>query len=197
MTEAEWVACTDPQKMLGHLKAKKVNRSRCGRRKLRLFACACVRGIVRLLSERGRVWLGQGERYAGGCLTRDERRLFASQPLYEGVEGPNPESVMSEWWAAREAELAAWFTLRPNVMSAAEGAARSAAHALEIETLDDHRRVREAERKQQVALLRDIFGNPFRPVALDSGWLTPGVVELARTIYEDRAFERVPDLADA
>jgi hypothetical protein len=46
-------------------------------------------------------------------------------------------------------------------------------------------------------LLRDIFGNPFRRVAVDPAWLTPGVVELARTIYEGRAFERMPELADA
>jgi hypothetical protein len=49
----------------------------------------------------------------------------------------------------------------------------------------------------QCALLRCIFGNPFRPAAVDSAWLTPGVVELARAIYDDRAFERMPILADA
>ncbi len=49
-------------------------------------------------------------------------------------------------------------------------------------------------------LLRDIFGNPFRPIAVNPSWLTwsgGSVVKLAETIYHDRVFERVPILADA
>jgi hypothetical protein len=46
-------------------------------------------------------------------------------------------------------------------------------------------------------LLRCIFGNPFRPVTVDPEWLTSTVVALARGIYEERAFGRLPILADA
>lgn len=47
-------------------------------------------------------------------------------------------------------------------------------------------------------LLRDIFGSsPFRPVPFDSAWLTSDVIALAGGIYEDRAFDRMPILADA
>ncbi len=46
-------------------------------------------------------------------------------------------------------------------------------------------------------MLREVFGNPFRPASLDPRWLTPTVVDLARAIYEDRVFERLPILADA
>lgn len=45
--------------------------------------------------------------------------------------------------------------------------------------------------------LRDIFGNPFCPVALDPRWRTSDVVGVARGIYEDWAFDRLPILADA
>jgi hypothetical protein len=45
-------------------------------------------------------------------------------------------------------------------------------------------------------LVRDIFGNPFRPVALDPAWLTSTVVALAEGIYAERAFDRMPILAD-
>jgi hypothetical protein len=45
--------------------------------------------------------------------------------------------------------------------------------------------------------LHCIFGNPFRPVALDPRWRTADVTALARGIYEDRAFDRLPLLADA
>jgi hypothetical protein len=49
----------------------------------------------------------------------------------------------------------------------------------------------------QPPLFREIFGNPFRPVVLDSSWLTSDVVALARGIYEERAFDRMPILGDA
>jgi hypothetical protein len=48
----------------------------------------------------------------------------------------------------------------------------------------------------QCRLVRHIFGNPFRPVAVDPSWLTPAVTKLARAVYDDRAFDRVPELAD-
>jgi hypothetical protein len=47
------------------------------------------------------------------------------------------------------------------------------------------------------ALRHEIFPNPFRPIALDRRWQTPTVVELAETIYTDRAFDRMLLLADA
>ena len=49
----------------------------------------------------------------------------------------------------------------------------------------------------QTALLRDIFGNPFRPAAFDPQWRSADVGALARTIYDDRAFDRMPIFADA
>ena len=45
--------------------------------------------------------------------------------------------------------------------------------------------------------LRDVFGNPFRPVTIESRWLTETVVGIASCIYTERAFERMPILADA
>jgi hypothetical protein len=49
-------------------------------------------------------------------------------------------------------------------------------------------------------LIRDIFQNLFRPVAVDPSWLAWNdgtVVKLAQAIYDDRAFDRLPILADA
>ena len=48
-----------------------------------------------------------------------------------------------------------------------------------------------------LAILRDIFGNPFRPTTLNPSWLTSTVVSLAQGIYDERAFDRMPILADA
>ena len=46
-------------------------------------------------------------------------------------------------------------------------------------------------------LLRDVVGNPFRPGADSSSWLTNTVKRLAEGIYQDCGFDRLPILADA
>jgi hypothetical protein len=56
---------------------------------------------------------------------------------------------------------------------------------------------REQEEREQAVLIREVFGNPFRPVTLDIRWQTETVVALATGIYADRAFDRMPILADA
>jgi hypothetical protein len=49
----------------------------------------------------------------------------------------------------------------------------------------------------QAELCRDIFGNPFRPITVDPSWLTSPVARMAQAMYDERAFERMPILADA
>jgi hypothetical protein len=56
---------------------------------------------------------------------------------------------------------------------------------------------RDEPQRDQASLFRDIFGNPFRPVAFDPEWQTTTALALARGIYDDRAFDRLPILADA
>jgi hypothetical protein len=49
-------------------------------------------------------------------------------------------------------------------------------------------------------LLREIVGNPFRPVSLDPAWLLWNegtVTKLAEAVYEERRFGDLPILADA
>jgi hypothetical protein len=56
----------------------------------------------------------------------------------------------------------------------------------------------------QCGLLRDIIGNPFRPVGLDPAWQTSSVLALANAAYDDRTLPagtlepaRLAVLADA
>jgi hypothetical protein len=53
------------------------------------------------------------------------------------------------------------------------------------------------EQEGQLALLRCIFGNPFRPITIKPSLLTTTIVQLAETIYNERTFDRMPILADA
>jgi hypothetical protein len=54
--------------------------------------------------------------------------------------------------------------------------------------------------KQEAGLLRDIFGNPFRPIAINSAllaWNDGTVQKIAQGIYDKRAFDLMLILADA
>jgi hypothetical protein len=48
-----------------------------------------------------------------------------------------------------------------------------------------------------LSLLHCVFGNPFRPVTFTPAWQTSDVMLLARDIYDEKAFDRMPILADA
>ena len=61
----------------------------------------------------------------------------------------------------------------------------------------DWRTLTPVESKYQCDLLRDIFGNPFRSVTIETSWLTPAVVTRAQGIYDNRDFDRLPSLGDA
>ncbi|VTU00622.1 Uncharacterized protein (Fragment) OS=uncultured bacterium PE=4 SV=1 [Gemmataceae bacterium] len=45
--------------------------------------------------------------------------------------------------------------------------------------------------------MRDIFGNPFRPVVFAAEWRTSTAIALAQHVYESRDFSAMPILADA
>ena len=66
MTEAEWLGCGDLMTLLG------LPRVVARRRKLRLFVCACVRTVVRLLGPASASALEASERFADGAATEDE-----------------------------------------------------------------------------------------------------------------------------
>src|SRR5262249_758953 len=87
--------------------------------------------------------------------------------------------------------------------SAARSASYTALYAASVEGHAD-REAGTAEHPGQCHLLRDIFGNPFHPVSVNPGWLTPTVTTLAAATYEERSLPsgeldtaRLAVLADA
>jgi hypothetical protein len=95
--------------------------------------------------------------------------------------------------------------LGPNVRKELVQAIIEADKAITIATCSVRRKAdqRDAaidERVAQCKLLREIVGNPFRPVAIDTSWLTWNdgtAVKIAQGIHEQRAFDRLVVLADA
>ena len=72
---------------------------------------------------------------------------------------------------------------------------------IDDEIVDKHHSLIERERERictaNIHLLRCVVGNPFRPVMFDPEWRTSTVFALAEGIYAERAFDRLPILADA
>jgi hypothetical protein len=69
MTEAKWLAATDPEPMLTFLH----DRGGVGERKLRLFAVGCCRRVWHLLTyEQSRQAAEVAERFADGLATPEE-----------------------------------------------------------------------------------------------------------------------------
>jgi hypothetical protein len=172
MTEAEWLACTEPTPMLEFLRGKASDR------KLRLFACACCRRIWHLLvDEHNREVVEQTE--AG-----DERLS-------------PPQASHSE--AITLSQLAVRFAIEALLEDRWVNVPAMCARAASGGGVDPNRM--NVEMASQCCLLRDIFGPlPFRPVAIDPAWLrwNHGTVPaVARRVYEDRAFNDLPILADA
>ncbi len=182
MTETEWLASADAIPMLDILKE-------ASRRKLRLFAVACCRLFWDQLSDqRCREGIEVAERRAEWRVSRNE--LSAATAALGEVER-----------TARPAEADAAFIISRVAAASALEAAQAATSSYGPEGFEDPEEAAKegilADRPRQAQLLRDIFGNPFRPVAVESGWLTSTVVQLAQGIYDDRAFDRLPILADA
>jgi hypothetical protein len=56
---------------------------------------------------------------------------------------------------------------------------------------------RRTNRAYHAELIREIFGNPFRPVSFDPEWRTSTAVAIAKGMYDTRDFSAIPILADA
>ena len=187
MTEAEWLACDDP--MPG---VEWVMERQGSKRKLRLFAVACCRRIWHLLSdERSRRALEETERFADGLISVSEQSV-----ALERASAACDDSRHSN--GASAVALATELFLDPSHPSYSPlTASYCAAWALSEAQHATTDAVYLEERQVHASVLRDIFGNPFRPVAFDPAWRTSTVVALASQMYESRDFTAMPILADA
>jgi CheY-like chemotaxis protein len=173
LTESGWLACAEPEPLLdfvlGSWKhtlselACWLGLRRPGRtgRKVRLFACACLRRVWdRIDDPLVRQVVEVDERYADGLASREEFLNAHTASGRAQAPWPRPPAGDAAYYAADHmARL--WPGPHP------AGA-----------------------RWEQAALLRDIFGNPFRPVIVHSAWLTwkgGAIPKLAQSLYDQRA----------
>ena len=189
MTEADWPVCGDPVEMLH----RGVRPLRSSRRRLDLFCVACVHLVWHLLEDeevkRPFAWLadhsGLRSRPSDGGhsreLFREARALYDAHHRREGSVNGAAVHVAYDLWAGWD-EYA--FSNLGEYFTDADAPYRGALH--------------EDPRAYLPAIMRDIFGNPFRPVVIFSReWRTDTAVSLARQMYDSREFSAMPILADA
>lgn len=172
MTEVEWLASDNPQRMLAYVMAGLATE-----RQLRLFACAVARSLT----------------------TKWDHPIFIAIERY--IDSDNWDEVICE----SPDDIAA---IREDFERSAVDVARHNCYT--FYSHDDVPYPNQGIIK--AAILREIFGNPFIPICRDAQgrpadyyggqyntvrWLTPTVMALASAIYSDRAFDRLPILADA
>jgi hypothetical protein len=172
MTQQEWLQATNPTPMLKFLQEKVSDR------KLRLFAVACCRRVWHLLTDEiSRRAIETAERYADGEATAEELRAAEQAATDVSAEFRQP-SDMAMWVASTRPHLSGhpWQVL---FNWAAE----------------DY--IPKADR---VALLHELFHNPFRPITLDLSswtWHDGLLVSMAQRMYDRRDFSDIAVLADA
>jgi hypothetical protein len=176
MTEADWLTCTRPGLMLRGVPGALSDR------KLRLLACGCCRRIPGFVnSEPDMQGLELTERDVDGQASEEEFAELGEDGWdirwyrRDGVDALNRalESYWGSIWDSRQ-----------RFYSSQEEQFRASGE-VDVDLAN---------------LVREIIGNPFRDVTVDPTWLTWNdrtVLRLAQTIYDQRAYDRMPILADA
>jgi hypothetical protein len=175
MTEADWLSSTDPLAMLASLYGPmdEAGREIYFSRKKLLLDAACFGRLAGLLPLYARLWHAHAKQAAEGHYSID---------LLE-AEGEDADTELN--WAARHVRE----TEAGRLLALAETWAGVYAGGVEAGFL--------SERSAQASLVRDIYGNPFRPVrSLDAECRAKDVIAVAGAIYEADAFECMDRLVE-
>jgi hypothetical protein len=190
MTEAEWLACGDPEALLSAIEPRG--------RKVRLYALACCRRIWDRLDDATRALMRAAEQYRDGDSSGSD--LLSESRLLQERGPPYPSAG---WYAVRAVIDAAC------LRGLGTGGEDSLGHALEVSrnvarpllppthvAIDYWERAEwRAESAGQAAIVRDIF--PRQPVSFLPEWRTSTVLSLAEGMYATGDFSPMPILADA
>jgi hypothetical protein len=178
ITEAEWLGGDDFERLAAHLNYG----DRFSQRKKFLFFCAGSRHRWHLLEEEMKPVLEMLEKYVEGDITRED---YESAVTRAGAIYFRKELVIGS--ESHEANSGIYSAVHNGPF----------AGVLNIALAVKFHPEREPKKESAIRLVYCIFGNPFRPVPVNLSWQTATVTDLAQAIYTNRAFDRMPILADA
>ncbi len=177
LTEEEWFASHNARDMIRHLGG------RLSDRKSRLLSCAIARLVWDvLLDERSRNAVEVAERSADGNTSVYELELAEKQANEVATRDHERQLPQHQHFRAIAAKMCA--ITKPNAAGVCHFVVGFSQGGENLLT-------------RTANLVRDIAGNPFRPVIFSPAWRTSDAVALARTMYEAREFSAMPILADA
>ncbi|MGL6095530.1 MAG: hypothetical protein ACRC7O_07010 [Fimbriiglobus sp.] len=179
-------------------------------RKMQLFGVSCCRAVWEHIQDsRCRAAVEVGERFADGLCDRHELAEAIKEAHYRR---PDMEKQRPPWTsvagtaALAEADLVegavvdfedpADTQLRTLAIVNAEMTSAEAVNLCGL-VCGPEPIVSKRVMNSQCELLRDILGNPFRPVAFSPAWRSSAALGLATTMYAGRDFAHMPVLADA
>jgi hypothetical protein len=169
-------------------------------RKWRLLTCAFVRQSWRLLTHAtGRRAVQISEKFADRNATKKELDgacLSAHKSLGCFTSIDESDWTFETMDATGAHEAAAICANDRDLIIGAMVVARILSHTIFGVEKKPRPKILAALRGQ-ANLVRDLFGNPFRPIKAKPAWFARKGVNLAKSIYEKRAFDRTPMLADA
>jgi hypothetical protein len=170
-----WQRMADPARMIRRL--EEFAPHRFTHRQRGLYVCACGRAVWEFLPPPGRQLVEAREAYEFG--RGDWAAVDASYAAATRALGAN-DAAMVALAAGDEGDEVLCGTWAAEALALAPGAPR----ALVL-------------RRRFAAVLRDVVGDPARPVTADPAWLTPTARAIARHVYEFGDFSPLPILADA
>ncbi|QEL13461.1 hypothetical protein [Limnoglobus roseus] len=209
MTEAEWLRSRDLFSLLSAEDPTVTGR------KLRLFACHCLRSLGDVLPFESQECIKYMEKHLDGLLkwgdvvSRVNSRTIpylldtmasAAQLVTRGIPqllvDPTADHTASECasWAAVLHRRGPNWRLWKDIVTYG-GFVRIYTNEEEEAAL--LRNAPAASADMFLTAWHDIAGNPFRPVAFDHRWRTSTSIGLAQTMYDARDFAAMPILADA
>lgn len=193
MTEAEWLRSRNATRMIREWDGV------ISPRKLRLIGCGCYRlawDLIPLLELRPVVELA--ERAADEAVDRSEelKAWIVANRARNLSTGTKPD-IPAEYKSVN-GRAGAWAAYSLNGSGSgldAESVLRCTLEALD--ELSVVNRLPSVNRRRHAEIVRCVVGNPFRPLTFDPAWRTETAVALATGIYAERAFDRLPILADS
>ncbi len=210
MTETEWLTAREAIPMLDFLhtgiialvdelptkrerdEMRAFLQGNARRRKFGLLGCACCRhlwGI--LLDHRSRSAVEVFEQSLDGHASDGELQIANSEAIAARNAIRSSRGVAANTiHTRRRAAHVVYAAIEYECYEVMDESGRAATWAGISATLTE-------ARSFQADTIRDIFGNPFRPVAVEPAWLTSTVVAIANQMYESRDFSAMPILADA
>ncbi len=176
MTEEEWLIRTHPNPLLDYL------RGEASDRKFRLAACAFCRSFWRHMGKASRKAVLLGEQMADEPVDESHREAVVRAAI-EAVcrlDETGNDSLDAADLAYRLPCSDGWYAAEWTIGNWS------------------------GDPVSGVTIVRDVFGNPFRPVFIHPTWFTPTVTSLATAAYQERSLPsgeldttRLAVLADA